>query len=100
MNLLDNAVKYSPAGGNVFVKLRKEAAHIFLEIRDTGPGIPAEEMSRIWERLYRGADARETPGLGIGLSIAKAITEAHGGTIRASSPAGGGAAFEVRIPLG
>jgi signal transduction histidine kinase len=98
-NLLDNAVKYSPAGGKVFVKLRKETAHIFLEIRDTGPGIPAEEMPRIWERLYRGTGARKIPGLGIGLSIAKAITEAHGGTIRAESPAGGGAIFEVRIPL-
>ncbi|MDR3200526.1 MAG: HAMP domain-containing protein [Spirochaetales bacterium] len=99
-NLLDNAVKYSPSGGSVFVELREEAARVILTIRDSGPGIPAEEMPHIWERLYRGSGSRRIPGLGIGLSIAKAITEAHGGSIQAQPAPEGGSLFRVEIPAG
>jgi two-component system sensor histidine kinase BaeS len=98
-NLLDNAVKYSPPGGIVRVELGEEPARALLRVRDEGPGIPQDELPHIWERLYRGSGAREKPGLGIGLSIAKAITRAHGGSISADSRPGGGAVFEVRIPL-
>ncbi|MDR1931315.1 MAG: HAMP domain-containing protein [Spirochaetales bacterium] len=97
-NLLDNAVKYSPDGALISVRLYAEPQHILLEVLDTGPGIPAEDMPRIWERLYRGAGARSKPGLGIGLSIAKAITEAHGGAIGAEPAPGGGMKFWVRLP--
>jgi signal transduction histidine kinase len=98
-NLLDNAVKYSPAGKTIFVELREENGGLALSVRDEGPGIPPEELSHIWERLYRGAGAREKPGLGIGLSIAKAITEAQGGKIWVESRPGAGAVFRVEIPL-
>ncbi|MDR1316268.1 MAG: HAMP domain-containing protein [Spirochaetales bacterium] len=97
-NLLDNAVKYSPAGGTIRVELSGESGWIVMRIRDTGPGIPRDELPHIWERLYRGSGAREKPGLGIGLSIAKAITQAHGGTISADTLPEGGAVFEVRLP--
>ena len=98
-NLLDNAVKYSPDGAQVRVELCKEdGGGLLLRVIDHGPGIPREEAPHIWERLYRGAGAAGKPGLGIGLSIAKAITEAHGGTLRAVSPAEGGTVFELRIP--
>ncbi|MDR1180074.1 MAG: HAMP domain-containing protein [Spirochaetales bacterium] len=97
-NLLDNAVKYSPAKGTIRVELSGESGWIVIRIRDTGPGIPRDELPHIWERLYRGNCAREKPGLGIGLSIAKAITQAHGGTISADTLPEGGAVFEVRLP--
>jgi signal transduction histidine kinase len=99
-NILDNAVKYSPGGKTVFVELRMENDGLALTVRDEGPGIPPEELSHIWKRLYRGAGARKKPGLGIGLSIAKAITEAQGGKIRVESRPGAGAVFCVKIPLG
>ncbi len=80
-NLLDNAVKYSPDGEEILVLLSTRDGRPRLEVRDRGPGIPAEDASRIWDRLYRGAGSKSKPGLGIGLSIARAITEAHGGSI-------------------
>jgi len=97
-NIIDNAVKYSPDGTVVSVELEKQSGRVIVRVRDQGPGIPREELPRIWERLYRGELARQKPGLGIGLSLAKAITEAHGGTISAQSPPEGGAVFELWLP--
>ena len=97
-NLVDNAVKYSPDGAEVSVEIESKNGGVALRVRDRGPGIPAEELPRIWERLYRGELARQKPGLGIGLSLAKAITEAHGGSITAQSPPEGGAVFELWLP--
>jgi signal transduction histidine kinase len=97
-NLLDNAVKYSHDGGEVLVELSVKEGRPRIVVRDRGPGVPAEEVSRIWERLYRGAGSRTRPGLGIGLSIAKAVTEAHGGRIGVESEPGRGAAFFVELP--
>ncbi|MFQ3621655.1 MAG: ATP-binding protein [Spirochaetales bacterium] len=107
-NLLDNAVKYSPSNTRVLVEgevevfpqEHGECTEIVLRIRDQGPGISPEDLPHIWERLYRGKSVRHTPGLGLGLSLVKAMVEAHGGTIRASSdPNSGGALFEIRLPL-
>ena len=67
-------------------------------VRDTGPGIPAEELPHIWERLYRGDRSRSTPGLGLGLSLVQAIVRAHGGTVAARSLPEAGAEFTVRLP--
>lgn len=97
-NLLDNAVKYSPDGKNVFVELAPASGSTVISIRDEGPGIPEDERPHIWERLYRGTEARKKPGLGLGLSIARAVTQAHGGSITAESPDGRGALFRVEIP--
>jgi signal transduction histidine kinase len=97
-NLLDNALKYTPAGGRVWVEASAEEDGARIVVRDTGPGIPAEELPHIWERLYRGDRSRSTPGLGLGLSLVQAIVRAHGGTVAARSLPEGGSEFTVRLP--
>jgi signal transduction histidine kinase len=99
-NLIDNAVKYTPSGGRVSVRVRRERDDAMLEVTDTGYGIPAAELPRIWDRLFRGDTSRTERGLGLGLSLVKAIVEAHGGTVAATSEAGKGSTFRVRLPLG
>jgi signal transduction histidine kinase len=69
-----------------------------LTVQDSGPGIPADELPRIWDRLFRGDASRSERGLGLGLSLVKAITEAHGGTVSARSVPGQGSAFTVSFP--
>jgi signal transduction histidine kinase len=97
-NLLDNAIKYTPAGGRVEVQTALDEAEAVLTVADTGPGIPAGELPRIWERLYRGDASRSERGLGLGLSLVKAIVEAHGGRVTATSAPGQGSMFVVRLP--
>src|SRR5207249_1732997 len=80
-NLLDNALKYTPAGGKVTVSVRDGGAWAGARFLDTGIGIPAEEQGKIWLRLYRGDKSRSQRGLGLGLSLVKAIVEAHGGGV-------------------
>ena len=99
-NLLDNAVKYTPAGGRVSVVTGGDPSGAFLRVRDTGIGIPANELPHIWDRLFRGDRSRTERGLGLGLSLVKAIVEAHGGRVSADSTPGEGATFEVRLPAG
>jgi len=98
-NLLDNAVKYTPAGGRVDVEVRRDAAAAVVEVRDTGPGIPGDELPRIFDRLFRGDTSRAERGLGLGLSLVKAIVEAHGGAVEVSSERGRGSVFTVRLPF-
>ena len=97
-NLIDNAVKYTPSGGRVDLDVRAAPANAILTVTDTGPGIPAHDLPRIWERLYRGDHSRSERGLGLGLSLVKAIVEAHGGTVSAASHPGSGARFEMSLP--
>lgn len=97
-NLLDNAVKYTPAGGDVRVELGSRDGFGVFRVKDSGPGIPADEHERIWERLFRGDRSRAERGLGLGLSLVKAIVEAHGGSVSVSSEPGKGASFEVFLP--
>ena len=97
-NLLDNAIKYIPEGGKVKVFLRKNEKFIFFEVEDTGPGIPKEELGRIFERFYRGEKSRTTPGNGLGLSLAQAIAKVHGGRILAESSLGKGSKFSLVLP--
>jgi len=97
-NLLDNAIKYTPAGGRVEVQTALDGAEAVLSVADTGAGIPAGELPRIWERLYRGDASRSERGLGLGLSLVKAIVEAHGGRVEATSAPGQGSTFVVRLP--
>ncbi|GAB4221672.1 MAG: HAMP domain-containing sensor histidine kinase [Spirochaetales bacterium] len=98
-NLLDNALKYSPPDSSIHVEAQPEGSGIVLRVRDEGEGISPEELPHIWKRLYRGNRARRVPGIGLGLSLVKAIVEAHRGTVRAmNDPSGRGALFEVRLP--
>jgi signal transduction histidine kinase len=97
-NLLDNAVKYTPRGGRVELAARREGAQALLIVRDTGPGIPPEDRPRIFDRLYRGDRSRSERGLGLGLSLVRAIVEAHQGGVTVDSTPGGGSAFTVHLP--
>ena len=97
-NLIDNALKYTPAGGRVEVEIDADDQAAILRVRDTGPGIPAAEMPRIFDRLFRGDTSRTERGLGLGLSLVKAVVEAHGGTVSVESEPGRGAVFTVRLP--
>jgi signal transduction histidine kinase len=98
-NLLDNAVKYTPEGGRVAVAARREGEQVEVTVSDTGVGIPPEELHQVWERLFRGDRSRSTPGLGLGLSLVRAIVQAHGGTVSAASTPGQGACFSFRLPV-
>jgi signal transduction histidine kinase len=98
-NLLDNAIKYTPSGGRVMLRARAEGGWVVLEFQDTGQGIAPEEQGRIWQRLYRGDKSRSQRGLGLGLSLVKAIVEAHGGRVAVHSVPDRGSIFEVALPL-
>jgi len=97
-NLLDNALKYTGTGGRVEIRTRCEPTRAIVEVTDTGMGIPPEEISRIWERLFRGDRSRSQRGLGLGLSLVKAIVEAHAGTVSVQSKVGQGSTFTVTLP--
>jgi heavy metal sensor kinase len=97
-NLLDNALKYTPDGGAVTITASQENGRAIVHFRDTGMGIPPEEQGRIWERLYRGDKSRSQRGLGLGLSVVKAVVEAHGGAVTVSSAPEQGSEFTVNLP--
>ena len=97
-NLLDNAIKYTPAGGEVTISARREAREIEIIYQDTGPGIAEADLPRIWDRLYRGDKSRSEHGLGLGLSLVKAIVEAHRGRVEVASHEGAGAKFRILLP--
>lgn len=94
-NLVDNAVKYTPAGGKVTVTAGVVDGRSWLEVKDTGMGIPADELPRVWQRLFRGDKSRSEKGLGLGLSLVKAVVEAHGGKVELESLVGQGSRFRV-----
>lgn len=96
-NLIDNAVKYTPAGGHVIVRVTTEDKDAVLTVADTGPGVPPAEQARVWERLYRGDASRSERGLGLGLALVRAIVEAHGGRVSLRNGPAGGAVFEIRL---
>ena len=97
-NLLDNALKYTPRGGRVQIAAARDGTDAVITVTDTGVGSPAEELPHIWNRLYRGDKSRSTRGLGLGLSLVKAIVEAHRGRVRVESAPGAGARFQLRLP--
>jgi signal transduction histidine kinase len=97
-NLLDNGIKYTSDGGNVTISVRTEGNHALIIFKDTGMGIPAEEQDKIWSRLYRGDKSRSQRGLGLGLSLVKAIVEAHGGKVTVFSIPERGSEFTVQLP--
>jgi signal transduction histidine kinase len=97
-NLLDNAIKYTPANGRVTITAREEPGGATVIFRDTGIGIAPEEQEKIWTRLYRGDKSRSQHGLGLGLSLVKAVVEAHHGRVTVASQEAGGAEFTVHLP--
>jgi signal transduction histidine kinase len=99
-NLIGNALKFTPRGGAVSVRLMDEPDEISIQVNDTGHGIPADELPHIFERFYRGTntgDARAS-GSGLGLAIARSIVEMHAGEIEVSSVIGKGTIFRIRLP--
>jgi signal transduction histidine kinase len=98
-NLLDNAIKYTLDGGQVRVTVTRDDDGAVVTVSDTGVGIAAEHLPRIWERLYRADASRSERGLGLGLSLVKAYVTAHGGTVEAHSEPGHGSTFIVRLPV-
>jgi signal transduction histidine kinase len=97
-NLLDNAVKYTADGGAIIVTCRSEDSRVVVRFADNGMGISADEQPRIWMRLYRGDKSRSHRGLGLGLSLVKAIVEAHQGGVSVRSELGVGSVFTVTLP--
>jgi two-component system, OmpR family, phosphate regulon sensor histidine kinase PhoR len=100
-NLLDNALRHTPAKGTVCVRLDAAESRALLQVADTGEGIPARELPRVFERFYRvdKARARQTGGTGLGLAIVRHVAEAHGGTVRVDSELGRGSTFTVALPV-
>jgi PAS domain S-box-containing protein len=98
-NLVSNAVKFTPEGGQVRVRVGEQKGIWQVEVTDSGIGIPAGERAHLFERFYRASTATGTAGSGLGLAISKAIAEAHGGTIRIADSGGSGTRFVVEIPL-
>jgi signal transduction histidine kinase len=97
-NLVDNALKYTPAGGRVDVEIAADDTSALISVHDSGSGIAEVDLPRIWDRLYRADSSRSTRGLGLGLSFVKAIVEAHDGHVSASSQTVGGSRFVVSLP--
>ncbi len=97
-NLMDNAIKYTPKGGMVSVKADRQDKGVILSVEDTGIGIPDEELPRIWDRLYRGRNASSKKGLGLGLSLVRAVVHAHGGHVDVENRIEGGTIFRVYLP--
>jgi signal transduction histidine kinase len=100
VNLLDNAIKFSPKNTTVLVKLLLRENSVEVSVADSGPGVPDAEKAMIFERFYRSGNElrRETQGTGIGLSLVKSIAEAHGGSVRVETPPRGGSVFIFTIP--
>jgi signal transduction histidine kinase len=100
LNLLANAMRYTPGGGTIVVRVRMAAGggkeEVLLEIEDTGPGIAPEDLPHVFDRFYKARDSR---GMGLGLSIARSLVEAHGGAISAQSPFGRGTTIRVILPV-
>jgi len=101
-NLIENAIRYTPSGGNVIASCTPHGQHVIFTIEDNGIGIPKECIGHVFDRFYRvdKARTREHGGTGLGLSIVKAIVEAHSGTISVSSILGSGTRFKVQLPVG
>jgi two-component system OmpR family sensor kinase len=98
-NLLNNALKFTKPGDRVEVRALEDGQTVVVEVADTGPGIPDEELPHVWEELYRGKGARGVPGSGLGLALVRAIIDRHGGEVNIRSRAGQGTVVSLRIPV-
>ena len=98
-NLLDNALKFTAPGDTIEVRAFEDSTRLVIEVADTGPGIPEEEIPHVWKELYRGQAARGIPGSGLGLSLVQAICQRHGGDVSLRSRAGQGTVVTIRLPV-
>jgi signal transduction histidine kinase len=98
-NLVDNAIKYTPVGGRVEINASANDNSMLLTVCDSGTGIPAEDINKIWDRSFRGDKSRTQRGLGLGLSLVKAVVTAHGGTTNVASILGQGTQFSIHLPF-
>jgi two-component system phosphate regulon sensor histidine kinase PhoR len=98
-NLVHNAVKFTPPGGRITVTARPTGDDVVISVQDTGVGIPAEDLPRIFERFYKADRARSGGGTGLGLAIAKHIVQGHGGRLWAESVEGAGSTFRFSLPV-
>jgi two-component system OmpR family sensor kinase len=99
-NLLQNALKFSRPGDTLELRAFEDGTDIVIEVADTGPGIPEDEQSHVWEELYRGEAGRSIPGSGLGLALVRAIAERHNGRVNLRSRLGQGTVFSLRLPVG
>ncbi|HEV2073439.1 MAG TPA: ATP-binding protein [Thermomicrobiales bacterium] len=99
LNLIHNAIKFTPAGGEIVISVWRKKGEIAVEVRDTGIGIAPEELDRLFERFYKSDRARHSVGTGLGLAIAKNIVQLHGGEITVSSAPGEGSTFTFTLPI-
>jgi two-component system OmpR family sensor kinase len=99
-NILDNAVKFSPPGGQVTVAITAEPDEAVIAVSDAGPGVEPQEVPRVFQRFYRGQASRaaDVPGVGLGLAIARALIERQRGRVGVETPVGKGATFSIRLP--
>ena len=97
-NLVDNAIKYTPGGGRITLRVSEEQDAAVITVEDTGIGMGADALPRIWDRLYRADPSRSQRGLGLGLSLVKAVVQAHGGEVDVLSAPGVGSVFTIRLP--
>jgi two-component system sensor histidine kinase KdpD len=99
INLLENALKYTPSGSPLSIAAVARDREMEVEVADRGPGLPPEDLDKIFDMFYRGTGAPNQQGYGLGLSICRAIVEAHGGRIWAENRSGGGAVIRFTLPL-
>ena len=97
-HLLDNACRYTPQDGYINVVTGSDAAYVWLEVRDNGPGIAPENLPHVFDSFWREDDAHSTPGFGLGLTIARKVAQLHGGDITVSSVVGQGTTFRIYLP--
>jgi len=99
VNLVDNAVKYTQRGGRILLEAQQTDSQAIISVSDTGSGIPPEELTKIWERLYRSDHVQPTKGIGLGLSLVRAIIHSHGGEVKVTSEINKGSIFTIYLPL-
>ena len=98
--MLDNAIKFTRPNDTLELRAFEDGTRVVIEVADTGPGIPAEELEHVWEELYRGGGARGIPGSGLGLALGRASVERHRGQGQRRSRTGQGTGFTLRWPAG
>jgi two-component system sensor histidine kinase KdpD len=100
VNLLENSLKYSPPGSPIEITATTDPSWLLLEVADRGPGVPEQDLKRVFDKFYRIPVPEGAGGTGLGLSICKGIVEAHSGRISAENRSGGGLSIVIRLPLG